>query len=93
MAKAIERILANNLADFEGLKIEGTIVVNEALINVFINDFVNNIGKTPETKAPVSAPANPSTFDMQQLLQALCIDKVNVQLQEGKMYIDIKISK
>ena len=91
MAKAIERILANNLADFEGLKIEGTIVVNEALINVFINDFVNNIGKTPETKAPT--PANPSTFNMQQLLQALCIDKLNVQLQEGKMYIDIKISK
>lgn len=90
MAKAIERMLANNLADFEGLKVEGTIVVSEPLINAFIQDFLQNLGKEPAlNQSETAAPA----FDMQQLLQALCIDQVNVRLQEGKMNIDLKISK
>lgn len=90
MANAIERMIANNLADFEGLKIEGTIVVNEALINTFINDFITSLGEKQADKK--AAPASPE-LDMQKLLQALCIDQVNVHLHEGKMNIDLKISK
>lgn len=90
MAQAIERMLANNLADFEGLKIEGTIVVSEALINTFIQDYVDSIGKEPPVNTP---PATSSAFDPQKLLQALRIEQVNVHLQEGKMNIQLKISK
>ncbi len=90
MAKAIERMIANNLADFEGLKMEGTVVVSEQLINAFIQDFIQNIGKAPDENKPASGSPE---LDFQKLLQALCIDQVNVHLQDGKMHIHLKISK
>jgi len=90
MATAVERMLANNLADFEGLRIEGTIVINEALLNAFIQDYINNLSTEPEVSA--TQPANPA-LNVPQLLQALRIDQANVHLQEGKMYIDLKIRR
>lgn len=90
MAKVVERMIANNLVDFEGLKMEGTVVVNENLINAFIQDFIQNLGKAPEENKPASETPE---LDFQKLLHALCIDHLNVHLQEGKMHINFKISK
>jgi small nuclear ribonucleoprotein (snRNP)-like protein len=94
MAQAMERMLANNLADFEGLKVEGKIVVSEALINIILNDFINIAEKEPEVNETIiSPPVNTSAFDIRKLLQSLYIDRANIHLEEGKMIIDLKISK
>ncbi|MFN7119342.1 MAG: hypothetical protein ACK4TA_21265 [Saprospiraceae bacterium] len=90
MATTVERMLANNLADFEGLKLEGTIVLNEALLNAFIQDYINNLGKEPTAQTPGSVTTE---LDLPRLLQSLCVDQLEVHLQEGKMNIQLKISK
>lgn len=93
MPKAIDRMLANNLADFEGLKVEGTIVVNEALLNAFISDYLSNLGTESEPNTAPPTPQAPSAMNMKQLLQSLCIDRAEVHLQDGKMHINFKVTK
>jgi hypothetical protein len=90
MANAIERMIANNLADFEGLRLEGTLVVSEALVNAFIGDYLNSL-KTPASAT--DPPTNNTALDVPKLLQSLHIDQAQVQLQEQKLHIQLKIRR
>ncbi|GEM_PF-1960993 len=90
MQAIINRILANKLADFKGLNIEGTIAVSEELLNMALTDFLNP--KT--TEIPIETPTNTATsFDAQELLKSVNIEQTRIELQPQKMNIHIKITK
>lgn len=89
-----KHLFETNFQDLAGSRIEGTIVVSEALINLGVMDFLNNLQQAPATAPEVtpektgSAPSNPP--DPKALLSAVKVEQLNIRMEKGKLLIDLK---
>lgn len=89
MQTIINRILANNLEDFRGLKMKGTIAISEALVNELITNFLEKPASPTSPEMPEPMP----TFDLQKIIQDLSIKNLHLELQPQKMLVNIEVTK
>jgi hypothetical protein len=89
MQTIINRILANNLEDFRGLKMKGTIAISEALVNELIANFLEKPASPTFPEMPEPMP----TFDLQKIIKDLSIKNLHLELQPQKMLVNIEVTK
>lgn len=97
MNKLIERLLATNFADLEGLQIAGTIpvkqeVLNEALAEVLSNGLPGG-GSASGSAAPAAttAASAPLRLDVNALLKL--VTRAQVTAHEGEIRLDFEIRR
>ena len=84
----IDRLLANNLADLEGLEIKGSLPISEALANELISSYMDEFFDN----AP---PANQKSAesDYIQLLKRLKPDVFQVSFAAGKAVVHLELKR
>ncbi len=89
MQELINRLLANNLADFEGLEIKGTIPVKEELANELITSYMNDFFVDT-----VSASKNSDIeADYIKLLKKLKPSLFKVSFEAGKAMVNFELKR
>lgn len=89
-----KHLFETSFQDLAGSRIEGTIVVSEALINLGVMDFLNNLQQAPAPTAIGAPEATPeksgSAPDPKALLSAVKVEQLNIRMEKGKLLIDLK---
>ncbi len=89
MQQLIDRLLANDLADFEGLDIKGTIPISEALANElgssYMNEFFSDAPSLddPDTEKPV----------LMKVLKKLKPDFFKISFEAGKAVVNFELKR
>lgn len=88
MQPIIDRILANNFADFEGMEIKGTIPIQEALANELITTYMNEF--FAETASKKSTKESSSYI---QALKTLQPNRFEIAFEAGKAIISFELKR
>lgn len=89
MQAIIHRIFDNNLEDFRGIRINGTIALSEALLNAFVANYFNTPSEQPDTGTPEIT----NSMDLRKIIQGLDIKNLHNELQPQKMLVNIEVTK
>lgn len=88
-----EKYLANNLADFAGLRVSGTIPVKQEILNDLLQTVLTDMANPkPATSAAATTPAPPSSsIDPRSLVKF--VKKAEIQAEAGRLvlYVDLAI--
>ena len=97
MEALINRLIDNELEDFEGLKIIGSIPVSEQIVNELAQQFLQDTVQKNEAPAPsktaedTSAPPTSNNApDILGLIKKLDIHNFRITLENGKKELNIK---
>ncbi len=108
MKELLDSFLQNGLADFEGLRIEGSIPIKAELINRIIADFLTDDepakGDAPTSVETASVPAQPLVASapkaskkgdraaIQKLVKSL-IKRAEVKAADGKIVLEFEMER
>lgn len=89
MQALINRILSNNLADFKGLEVKGTIPIKEEIVNTLVSSFIDEFfAEKPSPKS--SANADP---EYAKIIKKLKPSLFKISFEKGKAIIDLELKK
>ena len=90
-----DKYLANNLADFAGARISGTLPVKQEVLNDLLQTVLADMA-TPKTAAAIpAAPITPAAsdsapaFDASRLVQF--VKKAQIRVEEGRLVLDFDL--
>ena len=94
MSNPLEKHLANAFADFEGLRITGSIPLREEMLNEIIADVLQNGVPSPPAPAGAAPSVAPTTaprpkVDMNVLLGR--VKSARVRFEAGRAVLDFDI--
>ena len=95
MSNPLEKHLQNAFADFDGLRITGSIPLREELLNEIITDVLQNgVPSPPAQPVPAEAAPSPSTsprpkVDVNALLGR--VKAARVRFEAGRAVLDFDI--
>lgn len=91
MEELINRLIASDLKDLEGLKISGTIPVTERLVNELAADYIREFfaGEAAANK-PAIDPERP---DYAAIIRRLRLNQFNVRFEQGRMVLHLDIGR
>jgi len=99
MEALLNRLIANDLEDFEGLKIIGSIPVSERIVNELAQQFIQDTlqkekpSAMPTGESDGSSNDTPQTPDVLGLAKKLDIHNFRITFQEGKMVLNVDIRR
>lgn len=93
MQAIINRLAANKLQDFEGLKIIGSIPVSEQIVNEFATEFIQTFFSKQATPAPTPSPQPAATTDYMSVLKNLEIHNFKVSFEKEKMILNVDVRR
>lgn len=86
----LQRLLNNQLADLAGTRIEGQIVLSDALMNEAIQLGLKEIATPVNTEKAAVSTVDFPVINPRDLLAALTIEKLNYRTENGKTTLEIK---
>ncbi len=88
----IQRILFDtNFKGISGARIEGTLALSEALINLGVLDALQRLQQPKASEdVLVADKAAPAAPDPGVLLKAVQVDTLKIRTDKGKIHIDLK---
>ena len=94
MATPFDKYLSNDLADFAGLKISGTLPVKQEILNDLLQNVLADM-KSPQDPATATptlekAVAPDTAFDPKRLLKHL--KKAEIRAEAGRLVLDFDVS-
>lgn len=95
MQEIIQKVLSNNLADFEGLEISGSIPLRDGFLNEAIASFLSSMQDEGTTSGSGANSASnnpiPPNVDVKALLQM--VRKVEVQSEQGAVTVRFEVRR
>jgi len=88
-----EKYLANDLADFAGLRISGTLPVKQEILNELLQTVLADLQKPSSggpAKSSSSAPSSGAAFDPSSLLKY--VNKAELRAETGRLVLDFDVS-
>ena len=93
MATPFDKYLQNDLADFAGLRVSGTLPVKQEILNDLLQGVLAEMHSPVAPPAPASggekAMASASEFDPKRLLKHL--KKVEIRAEAGRLVLDFDV--
>ncbi len=89
MEPLIDRLLANSLADLEGLEIKGTIPIKEELANDLVTSYLDAFFVDPDAASERSDAGS----DYIKLLKKLKPQLFKVSFEAGKATVDFELKR
>jgi hypothetical protein len=90
----LEKYLQNDLADFAGLRVTGTVPVKQEILNDLLQMVLKDMGSPASSPGPVSATdmaaVSASGVDPKRFLKFL--KKAEVRAEEGRLVLDFDVS-
>ncbi len=100
MEALINRLIDNELEDFEGLKIIGSIPVSEHIVNELAQQFLQDTLQKSEAPAPSrtaedtsATPTSSNAPDILGLIKKLDIHNFRITFEHGKMILNLDIRR
>ncbi len=97
MDELMRRISANDFAEIEGLQVTGTLPVRQDIVNEIVTSLLQNTktGGTPGTPPPSSqlSSSQPSGAAGSGINWWKLVDRLDVQLSEGKLILGFELRR
>jgi len=91
MNKIIDRLIASNFAELQGLQITGTIPVKQEILNEALADVLANGLPAPGTAAPAAPAAGAPAVNVNDLLKL--VTKAEITAHEGEIRLEFEIRR
>ena len=88
----LEKYLQNDLAEFAGLRISGTVPVKQEILNDLLQSVLTDMtsGSTPAVAVPTGTATAAPGFDPKTLLKH--VKKAQIRAEEGRLVLDFDVS-
>lgn len=84
-----EKYLQNDLADFAGLRVSGTLPVKQEILNDLLQTVLADMQAPASAPAPASPSASESGMDPKRLLKF--VKKAELRAEEGRLVLDFDV--
>ncbi len=89
-----EKYLRNDLADFAGLRVSGTLPVKQEILNDLLQSVLSDMTASPATTdvpgGGASTGASGGDFDAKRLLKF--VKKAEIRAEEGRLVLDFDVN-
>lgn len=94
MASPFDKYLQNDLADFAGLRVSGTVPVKQEILNDLLQTVLADMKKPASADTPTTAVTKPATsepgFDPKGLVKH--VRKAEIRMEDGRLVLDFDIA-
>ena len=93
MASPIDKYLQNDLADFAGLRVTGTVPVKQEILNDLLQTVLSDMQKPVDPDAPATETvkaASGAGFDPKGLIKH--VKKAAIRAEDGRLVLDFDIA-